>query len=282
MAMNATTPGLPPDLHGALVNIQNSFGVVLIGSAASTGLLGVTTLQAWFYFRSYPEDNLLTKLMVSVVWCIEFIRSSFLVRAAYFYLVLNWGNIAVLNENNWSINILPLMTNLGELFGHLYFAWRIYTLARVPVVRWILTGLVATLSVWNFGMGTATYVITSRAASLTSFGNSGSQKILSPFALATAISTDVAIMVSLIFLLNRGRTGLSRTDHLINMLIYYTVQAGMITVVADVVIIILNHYIDRVGFTYLGPYAIVGNLYANSFLARYVSSLCLSDRRSIH
>ncbi|KAI0700466.1 hypothetical protein BC835DRAFT_421667 [Cytidiella melzeri] len=264
--MNSTSASpIPPALHAVLVN---TFGVVQIGGTASVGLLGVTTLQTWFYYYTYPEDNLATKLLVAVVWIIEFVRSSFLVHAAYHYLVLNWGNPAALSVIVWSVSSLPLTTNLGELFGHLYFAWRIWMLSQMLAMRWALTSLVVILAVWNFGMGLATYIISLQSASVDAFV-SGAQKVLSPFALSTAISTDVAIMASLIFLLNRGRsrTVFAKTDRLINTLTFYAIQAGMITVLADVVIIVLNQYIDRIGLYYLGIYSVVGNLYANSLLA---------------
>jgi hypothetical protein len=115
-------------------------------------------------------------------------------------------------------------------------------------------------------MGLAVFIIIAKSPNVTSFAG-GSQKILSPFALATAISTDVVITLSLVFLLNRSRSGFSKTNRLINALIFYAIQIGAMTVLADVVIIILNVYINRIAFDYLGVYAFVGNVYANSLLA---------------
>ncbi|KAI0343422.1 hypothetical protein BDW22DRAFT_1168421 [Trametopsis cervina] len=263
--MDSTSP-LSPELHAAVLN---SFAPVHIGSTVSVGLLGITILQAWLYYYNYPDDNLYTKLLVAVVCVVEFIRSSFTVHAAYYYLVLNWGNPDALNAIVWSLSLLLLMTKIVELMVHLYFAWRIWTLSRLLVVRWTLTAVVVTLTLWNCAMGIATYVISIESAGISAYAT-GAQKILSPFGLAVAILTDFTIMVSLIFLLNRGRSGLSRTNRIINTLIFYAIQAGMITVLADIVVIVLNHYIDRIGFEYLGVYSVVGNLYANSLLARSV------------
>ncbi|KAH9944245.1 uncharacterized protein BXZ73DRAFT_96737 [Epithele typhae] len=262
--MNSTTfpfPILPPGTP--LFDVHYTFGAAYIGSLASMGLLGATTLQVWYYYNNFPEDRLWMKLMVFCVWIVEFIRSTFTAHAVYNYLVLNWGNVLGLSEIVWSLSSIIIMTNIGELFGHFYFAWRIYKIST-GAVRYVLTSLVVVLTLWNFGMGTATFVNLLQAKNLTDYA-AGAQSVLAPFALVTAISTDVAIAGSLVFLLNRTRTGFSRTNRLLNTLIFYAIQVGAITVIADVAVI--NQYIDKLQFMYIGVYAVVGNLYANSLLA---------------
>ncbi|KAH9935962.1 uncharacterized protein BXZ73DRAFT_100434 [Epithele typhae] len=269
-------PILPPGTP--LVDIHNTFGAAYIGSLASMGLLGATVLQAWFYYNSFPEDPKWIKLMVFCVVAIEFIRSTFTAHAVYYYLVLNWGNVLGLQGIVWSLSSIVITTNIGELFGHLYFAWRIYMFS-VGWMRPVLTGLVVVLTFWNFGMGTATFVNLAQATNINDY-TGGAQTVLAPFALATAIATDVAIAACLVFLLSRTRTGFSRTNRIINLLMFYAIQVGAITVLADVAVIILNHYIDRVGFAYIGVYAVIGNLYANSLLASLNARTALKSNLS--
>ncbi|KAI0337304.1 hypothetical protein BDW22DRAFT_1433455 [Trametopsis cervina] len=271
--MNSTSP-LSPELHAAVLN---TFGPIHLGSTASIGLLGITILQAWLYYYNYPDDSLYTKLLVALVCVVEFIRSSFTVHAAYYYLVLNWGNPAAIDIIVWSIGSLIMTTQIAEVISHLYFSWRIWTLSRLMVVRWTVTSLVVTLTIWDFAMGTGTPL--SRAGSAFSNNTSslkangisayatGPQTILSPLASLVTIVTDFAIMLSLIFLLNRYRNGLSRTNYIVKTLIFYSVQAGMLTVLAEIAVLALNHYVNRIGFEYLGVHSVVGNLYANSLLA---------------
>ncbi|KAI0089947.1 hypothetical protein BDY19DRAFT_992892 [Irpex rosettiformis] len=243
-------------------------GAIQIGSAVSVGLLGIATLQAWLYYRDYPNDETMTKLLVAVVWCSEFLRSSFLVQTSYHFLVLNWGNPATLEGNYWGLDVLLLMTHIIEVFVHLYFTWRIYKLSRaMRMPYWMLMCLTVTIfNFWTFALGIVSYITAQRSSSWAAYGV-GLQHVVTPMVFAASISTDVGIMLALIFLLNWGRSGSPRTESLVNMLIFYIVQAGMLTVAADVAMIVLNQLIDRVGFTYLGIYSIVGNLYANSLLA---------------
>lgn len=151
------------------------------------------------------------------------------------------------------------------------------------VLRYTLTSLVVFLTFWNLGMGLAAFVL-SLDSTLVGFSG-GAEKIIAPFALGTAIATDVAVTSSLVFLLNSGRTGFSKTNRLINRLIFYAIQIGAITIVADAVIIVLNVYIQNpnVQFSYIGVYSFVGNLYANSLLASLNARVGLrADQDNIH
>ncbi|KAI0809132.1 hypothetical protein BC629DRAFT_1091981 [Irpex lacteus] len=262
------------------LNLQNTFGAGLLGAFISVGLLGITTLQAWLYYRGYPGDGPFLKIFVGVIVSVELARSSLIVTACYHYLVLEWGNIAVFGEDYWALDSIPLMNHIAEVLVHSYFALRIWMLSRAMSVQcWVMTSVVVILTWLSFALGIVhrtkvSYVILLDASSWVTYGQ-GFQKIISPMAFSASISTDIAIMVFLIVLLNRGRTGVARTEKLLNTLMFYIVQAGMITVIsvacitraADAVIITLDQLINRVGFSYMSLYAIVGNLYANSFLA---------------
>ncbi|KAI0809170.1 hypothetical protein BC629DRAFT_1095055 [Irpex lacteus] len=105
----------------------------------------------------------------------------------------------------------------------------------------------------------------------------GAQKVLSPLALATSMAANVAIMVALSYLLHRSRSGLKSTNHLINVLMFYTIQAGALIIVVDIAVIILNQYFSRTGLVYIAVYSMLGNLYANSVLASLNARASLRD-----
>ncbi|KAI0743304.1 hypothetical protein BC629DRAFT_1599613 [Irpex lacteus] len=95
-------------------------------------------------------------------------------------------------------------------------------------------------------------------------GNCGIlNRILAPFTLSVSMATNISIMLSLIFLLRRDKPQLpsSRAGHIMKMLTFYTVQAGALIVVVDAAVIALNVYVHvaRVGFTYIGVFAMQGN-----------------------
>ncbi|KAI0083048.1 hypothetical protein BDY19DRAFT_100896 [Irpex rosettiformis] len=157
------------------------------------------------------------------------------------------------------------MTSIVELIVQLYFAWRVWTLSQ-GTLRHFLTSTIVILSICTFGMGISVYVIGLTSASWTAYED-GSQKIIAPFTLSMSMASNLSIMLSLIYLFRRGRTQVQRTNYIINTLIFYTIQAGALIVVTEAVVIALDVYVDRVGFAYIGVYAMQGNLYANSLLA---------------
>ena len=67
----------------------------------------------------------------------------------------------------------------------------------------------------------------------------GPSKLLAPIAFATAVSVDVTITSCLVFVLSRNRTGFSRTNRLLNTLIFYAIEVGVITVLAGTLCLIL-------------------------------------------
>lgn len=88
-----------------------------------------------------------------------------------------------------------------------------------------------------------------KAKNLTDYSK-GAQVVLAPFAIATAIATDVSIACCLIFVLNRSRTGFSKTNRLINTLIFYAIQVGAITIVADAACIAL---VRQIAYPFSSP-----------------------------
>jgi hypothetical protein len=84
--------------------------------------------------------------------------------------------------------------------------------------------------------------------------------------LALYVVTDLLIALLLCYFLHSNRTGIKRTDTLINRLIVYAIHNGLITSVADIFVIVFNIAYPK-NLVYLSVYQIVANLYSNSFLA---------------
>ncbi|KAI0083184.1 hypothetical protein BDY19DRAFT_746313 [Irpex rosettiformis] len=261
--MNSTSAS-PPD-------IQTTFGVLYISTLICMVLIGITTLQAWFYFLNHPDDRIATKLTVAVVWCTECIRCAFLAHASYYYVVWGWGNPTALFSPTWSMATLPLMTNIGEMIVQLYFAWRVCILSRGTFFRWILTFSIVAPSVCFFSMGIAVYTLGLNSISWADYID-GSQKTLTPATLSVSMATNLLIMLSLIFLLRRFKPELPRTHHIINTLMFYTIQAGALIVVVDAAVIALDTYIKNVGFAYIGLFSMQGNRTVCEFIVSQVRS----------
>ncbi|PPQ96664.1 hypothetical protein CVT26_010289 [Gymnopilus dilepis] len=266
--------------NGPLVDIQPTYGAVLIGILVSTCLLGVTFSQGWRYFQNFPKDPIHLKIVVSYVLVIESIRLAFSIHGVYYYLVLKWGNPLALSDLIWTSQVTLLMTTLAVVAVRLYFSYRVWIRkssyrpfvassynAKVSQRNLLITGWIVLCSLAHLAVGIVTWVLSiehdalsAHTTELHSFGTAG---------LSLEIMADWSISLSLIYFLNRGRSALPQTNAIINRIMFYTVNMGLLTSSTDIVILVLSLWsTPQPQLYYLAIYHIIGNLYANSLLAR--------------
>ncbi|CAA7268935.1 unnamed protein product [Cyclocybe aegerita] len=215
------------------VDLRPTYGAIFIGLLFSVGLLGITTSQVWRYYNNFPKDPLYLKGIVAIL-DLEFIKQPFrileLLRVAfagdgvYYYLVLNWGNPVALITLVWTSQVNLILSPLVELAVRLYFSYRVWIISRKS---WIMTTIIVLLALGHFAMGAGAWIMSFRNPKVTdytpllhSFGTAG---------LSLAMAADWTISLSLIYWLNRSRSGLARTNSIINYIVFYTVNMGLIT-----------------------------------------------------
>ncbi|KZV62127.1 hypothetical protein PENSPDRAFT_692796 [Peniophora sp. CONT] len=279
----ATLPVGPLPPGTPLYDIHNTFGAILIGCLISIGILGMTMVQAWFYYDHFPKDPLWLKLVVTAICVVEIVRSTFNCHMVYYYLVQNWGNVLGLNTIVWSLRTINLTTSITKLLGHLFFSWRIYTLSPRGKFRYIATAVavVPTLLDLSTAMVAFSYIV--RAPNFDQY-NQGKQEIISPLAFAVSMTADATVSICLIFVLSRTKTGFSSTNRILNSLIFYAVEVGLVSVLLGAASVALNHYVNSasIRFDYIGVYAVTGNLYANALLATLNARLKLRNDFAVH
>ncbi|KAF5328061.1 hypothetical protein D9619_013659 [Psilocybe cf. subviscida] len=84
--------------------------------------------------------------------------------------------------------------------------------------------------------------------------------------LASAVVVDVLIASSLTIYLHNSKTGISSTDKLINQLVVYTINNGILTSVAEAFCLAMGTA-EPTNLIYFAIFACVGNLYTISMLA---------------
>jgi len=83
--------------------------------------------------------------------------------------------------------------------------------------------------------------------------------------LSLGVATDMIIAGSLSFYLHTSRSGMESTNTLINKLMVYTINNGILTSVFD--IIVLGFVTDVHNLIFFSIFQVVGNLYTNSMMA---------------
>ncbi|KAF4599029.1 hypothetical protein EYR40_006117 [Pleurotus pulmonarius] len=171
------------------------------------------------------------KIAVASVWIFEVLHTIFICHAVYFYVVLGFGRPTILDSTVWSINLTIVVTGLLTLTAHIFFAWRIY------------------ISVAGIAFSIERYTDIPRF-----------WENLTTSSLALEGVTDLIIAFSLGYYLHNARSGIIKTDKLINKLIFWAVNVGILTSIADFTVMALIATQHTKNMTFVAVYEIISNL----------------------
>ncbi|KAK0480578.1 hypothetical protein IW261DRAFT_1592979 [Armillaria novae-zelandiae] len=218
----------------AEASLNGTFGAFLIGVIASSTLFGVTCTQTWYYFTRY-SDSIAVKALVSAIWILGVVHIIFVSHAIYFYAILHYGDSAFIAK-------IPVI-------------WSVSLNIAVTVVLSI-SRLGASMGITGYSMYLKYFVLLLRP----------SMRNLIRATLVLHVVTDLLVAVSLCYYLHKSRTGIRRTNTMINRLMVYAIHTGLITAVVDILVLAF-HKIYPENIVYMSVFLILANLYSNSFLA---------------
>ncbi|KAF9043623.1 hypothetical protein BDZ89DRAFT_1059540 [Hymenopellis radicata] len=256
---DAIPPGLVPVVpYSALAHMQ---GALFIGVVISVFLFGISTTQSWYYYQHYPNDRKFLKAVVATLWLFELFHAVLACHAVYWYLVMNYSNPEALGVSIWSANLTLLASAFITLIVHLFFAWRVRMLSGG---RWLIPVIIGIVALASSAFVLATVGLSFKAGTFADYPEPDIE-VVSSTSLALSVLADIMIAVSIGYYLNRGRSGFSKTDHLINKLIFYAMNVGILTSVLDFVVLITSE-VDN-SLIFLAIFEVVGSVYFNSLLA---------------
>ncbi|KAI0050252.1 hypothetical protein FA95DRAFT_1603760 [Auriscalpium vulgare] len=244
----------------AVENVRLTLGAIVLGAFVAVALSGVVAVQAFLYFRTYRKDLTRVKLMVAAVWLLDAMHTCFVCYSAWYYVILNYGDVNVHDHIPITIALTVAVTAAVTFITHVYFSHRVYKLSRNNA--WLAAPLVA-LAVCRL---TAALVTTAEMARLKSF-KKYTASFSSVFTLGLALSSaiDVFITVAMCFYLQHSRTGFSNMDHVIDLIMIYTVNNGALTTFATIVSMICWLAMPH-NLIFMALHFGIAKLYANSLL----------------
>ncbi|TDL20087.1 hypothetical protein BD410DRAFT_805328 [Rickenella mellea] len=201
-----------------------------------------------------------THNQVLLVWALDTTHQALITHTAYTYLVTWYGQPAqlaiIVPSLLWEVVFSALICFLVQSF----LVMRIWRLSHKNI--WLVGGImflvVAELALSMLYVGEAIPLKT--YAALTKIVN------LSRTLNALAAVSDVAIAGALIFLLNSQRTGFRSSETIINRLILFTMNTGLLTSICAIMSLITITVLPTT-FVYISFYVTVSRLYTNSLLA---------------
>ncbi|KAI8970734.1 hypothetical protein BD414DRAFT_232546 [Trametes punicea] len=271
---NATAPPFmdPSAAAPALPRLDSTFGALLLGMSFGLMLYGLTVHQTYRFARLYPKDETWVKCLVGAILVLESFHISLCIVAVYYHLVSNYFNPASLLVGHWSTRLLTPTTGVTILICQSFYVFRVYQIGSHYAYR-VLVALAIACMVCAFGFMIAATVEGFRL-SLNDFQH---VSWLVSAIFGCAVLADVCLTGTLVTVLLRSRTGFRRTDSLIEVLIIYSINTGLLTSIFGLLCFIFAIILPG-NLIYIGISIVGVKLYANSVLAVLNSRRSLSDR----
>ncbi|KAF9023684.1 hypothetical protein BDZ89DRAFT_1162636 [Hymenopellis radicata] len=248
----------------ALPPLHNTMGALLIGVIVSSALWGITCMQTFQYITIYwKRDSLGLRLLVSATFFFDTLHEILICHTIYMYLVVNFANPTQLGVIEWSILAEVVPSALVALLVQGFFAYRVWILSRRNKGRIYLVSLLGALVIAEF---TVALIYFGKAWSLKVYSNSFKIRSLSQSMNIVGAVGDIFITASLIFFLHKSKSGMQRSNQVMNSLILFSLNTGLLTsICAFMSLIMILVYPDT--FLYITFFFNLSRLYSNSLLA---------------
>jgi hypothetical protein len=204
--------------------LDNTVGAVFIGIAVASFIFGVTTLQAYTYYHRYPNDSLLHKLSVAVLWTLDSFHLILCTHAIYTYIVTEFGNIAALTTICWSLRLQVAVNVVIVLMVHTLYAHRVWLLGGY--LHGFLGYLVAAAVAGGFGIG---IVLTYKIYTVKTFLDLNDIAWAINASLGTSTAIDFVIAGTMCYYLRKSKGIETTLNSRISRLMQYTLGSGLFT-----------------------------------------------------
>ncbi|KAJ7889614.1 hypothetical protein B0H13DRAFT_883937, partial [Mycena leptocephala] len=221
---------VPPSLD---LNLQSTYGALLIGCFFSVAVWGVSFVQTILYFMMYEKDSGKLKLLVLFLITVDTANEILVLRSVWPALILHWGRVDILGKSEGTVELIHhvWVAAIVAAAVQLYYTWRIYTLngrkrllpcLLLPLIAWQIIGLgpyyYLALGHTTVSAGKQTQELTALAISLR----------------ASGAAADILIAGTMIYLLSRPRVHFNRTQKMVFRLLVLSINSGAWTAILAV------------------------------------------------
>lgn len=249
--------------------LDTTFGATFIGVVIATFLYGILTLQTYTYWIRYVHDSTFDRTFVLALWVVDTLQLVFICYMQYYYTITNYFNPAAMQFNNWSFNMEVGLTAIITFMVQAYFARRAWYFTKRVGSRFTTTrrtqmmgAVIGLTTLTGLGFGLGSFVMT---FILGRFDKFIEYRWLVGGWLGAAATCDIMIVYMLSTALMTQRTGFGRTDALIDKLLRYTINTGLLTSIIATVDLIA--FCTMNNLVHLAFNFVLGKLYTNTLLA---------------
>ncbi|KAF7352523.1 MFS general substrate transporter [Mycena venus] len=243
-------------------DIGPTFGALLLGILIASTAYGMTIVQTYIYFDRFPNDAMIVKITVWLLFVLETFHTAIGWHLIYYYLIPNFGNLGTLLELPlWSLSAIVALTHTMEFIRHCFYARRVFFLSGHAVIIPMVILVLATI---GGGFGIVIVVTVEHTILANIHSTIYSWGVTSIVAITCA---DIVITVSSIYYLKKGKRGTyAQTKSLLDKLMLWTGSTGMIT--SAISLAFLGAFIGAPdALVYLALDQILTRVYVNTLLA---------------
>jgi hypothetical protein len=124
--------------------------IVVLKTDWGSSLFGVTTLQLYSYYHSYPKDPVFQRVAVAVLWLLDALHLALTIHGVYRYAITGFGNLFGLLVIEWSIQLQVLINVIVIVLVHCLYALRVWKLSGYH--RGVLGYVSVSIVVAGFGL----------------------------------------------------------------------------------------------------------------------------------
>jgi len=247
----------------AIYDVRATLGSVLIGCFIAISLSGVVAFQACIYFRLYPNDRPLNKVMVAAVWILDVVHTIFICTSIWDYLIANFGNVEarVRGDVPTSVSLSIIVTSFVTLITHLFFLRRLWHLSNH---NWFIIGPTTVLAIARVASAIVTAAFLIHLKTFPAFTSKYSYMFTLGLALSSIV--DVVITFGMCFYLQGNRRGFGTMDEVLDSIIVYTINNGTLTCLSTIASMIF-WLTWRKNLIFMALHFVIAKMYANSLLA---------------
>ncbi|THV03098.1 hypothetical protein K435DRAFT_716082 [Dendrothele bispora CBS 962.96] len=217
--------GIPP-LSDTLAQGPD-LGAVELAVVISSVLYGIAVIQTYnYYMAAFKNDKLALKLMVSLLCCLETGHSAALWIYLYRLTVIDFQDPSALPSYTWDLRISVILAAIICSIVQVFFSYRVFLLSQIPYYF----GLYSSLSLvrLGFSLTLASQPITDITILVSEFR----WLVISGTALGAFV--DFSNTTALCIFLKTKQQSITSTNQLINRLILWTIETGLLTSICDV------------------------------------------------
>ncbi|KZT07387.1 uncharacterized protein LAESUDRAFT_108835 [Laetiporus sulphureus 93-53] len=216
----------------------------LLAFVFNWGLLGILNTQVYVYYCNFPADRIYLRCLVYGILTFEWVQTGLVTAQMFDVYLYNYGNRAAIISTKWIWFSAPVMGSVIAATVQLFFAWRIFALAKPSKLHraalrkamYALVFVIAILSVGQAISGVTGGILARVSPSARDMNNADI-----PLTLWLVLSAvdDVLIATTMCILLLKSKTGFASTDALIHRIMKLTVETNAATAFFAVVLAII-------------------------------------------